>query len=505
MKLYKYIKPVALGLLLFSSCNDEILEKMNPTALPSEGFLNNEVQLKAAVNGAYAALQANQLYGREFFFLHDMLSDENIPNGSSLEAPRAALIAYNIDPGNSLIGAVWQGLYRVINRSNLVIANIENVPEFELAVEDRNRYEAQSRFLRAWAYFELVSLWGDVPLLTEPASTETAKSGVPRTPAETIYSQIIFPDLDFAEEWLLRKSEYAAEDLGRVPKGAAQALKGKIHLFRGEFAEARDELLKVVNSNEYRLTDEYLDNFQEENENNSESLFEVQFNAQWGNPNGNAWSPDGPGVEEITFRGQEYTPVTGWNNVFPSPGLVSSFEEGDPRYTYTFYEDGDKYFNETLEMEFEGRGFPSEAGWRKYSNAYKQQVENQNSGINFRVIRYADVLLMLAEAVNEVDGPAAAIGYVNMVRQRPSVNMPALEAPSNPEAMFDIIVLERMAELSSEQLRNRDIRRWRIHGKFSGKEDPIKEYAEKHSLLPIPANEIANNPAISQADQNPGY
>lgn len=491
MKKHNYIKLILMAMLSLAACNDNILEKSNPAQLSSDTFFQTQAQLQAAVNAIYSGLQANQLYNREYFFLHDMLSDENAPN-SQLEPARRAVLEYNLAPSNLLIRSVWAGLYRVIHRANLVIANAAKVPANEITDAMRNRLEGEARFLRAWAYFELVSLWGDVPLLTEPA---VSSEGSERTPVDVIYNDVIFPDLDFAEQNLGLRSEYNDDDLGRITKGAAQALKGKVHLFRGNYEAARTELEKVILSDEYRLTDRYMDNFLEETENNVESIFEVQFSSSVGS--GNPWSPDGDGVAEITFRGQEYTPITGWNNVDPSPGLLAAFEDGDPRYDYNFYLDGETYNNGQGTMDL------PEPGWQKYSNAYKQGSENQLSGINFRVIRYADVLLMMAEAENEVNTPGDAIGYVNQVRARADVNLPPLPTPGTKEEMFDIIVNERRVELASEQIRNRDIRRWRRAGKLDT--EPIENYRDTHDLLPIPTPEMDNNSALSPEDQNPGY
>lgn len=498
MKKYIYIKPFILIMLLLTACNDDILEKSNPAQLSTDTFFQTADQLQSSVNAIYSALQANQLYNREYFFLHDMLSDENSAN-SQLEAPRRAVLEYSLAPTNLLIVSVFTGCYRVIHRANLVISKAGEVPEIEISEDMRNRLIAEARFLRAWAYFELVSLWGPVPMLTEPA---TSPEGSERTPVNTIYDEVIIPDLDFAEENLLLKSEYDAADLGRATKGSAQALKGRIYLFRAAqdpafYADAREELDKVIQSVEYSLVDSYMDNFTHLNENNAESIFEVQFSESFGS--GNPWSPDGNGIAEITFRGQEYTPVTGWNNVDPAEGLRNAYEAGDPRFDYNFFVNGDTYNNGTETME----GL-EEPGWQKYSNAYQRNSENQISGINFRVIRYADVLLMMAEVENELNGPDAAVGYVNQVRARPSVDMPPITpTPATKEEMFDLIVNERRVELAGEQIRNRDIRRWRRAGKLDS--EPIANYRDIHDLLPLPTNEIDNNSALGPEDQNPGY
>lgn len=498
MKKYNYIKPVLLAFLLLSSCNDDVLNKSNPSQIPSEDFFATQTQAEAAVNAIYAGLQANQMYNREYFFVQDLLSDDMASGGAQLEAPRAAVLNYNLDPNNPLIFAVWSGLYRIIHRANLVIAMIGEVPEIEISTEMRNRLEGEARFLRAWAYFEVVSLWGPAPLLTEPASLT---EGSPRSTEEEIYT-VIFNDLTLAEEYLPLKSEYGAGDLGRATKGAVQALAGKIWMFRGDYPKALTELKKVETSLEYALVPRYLDNFQEENENNAESIFEVQLSEDYGTSG--AWNADGRGIAEITFRGQEYGP-NAWRNIIPNPDLVAAFDADDPRKEYSFYQIGDTFNNGTETLTTDNvAGGATTPSWKKYQMIYKRGSENQSSGINFRVIRYADVLLMLAECENEINGPSqTAIDYVNAVRAREDVDLPPYEIPDSPEAMFDIIVHERRVELAGEQIRNRDIRRWRRQGKLDT--EPIDNYQVKHDLLPIPAQEIDNNSALTNADQNEGY
>lgn len=212
MKRYKLIKPIIFAFLLFSSCNDDILDKSNPSQLSTETFFKTRGQAESAVNAIYAGLQANQMYNREYFFVQDLLSDDMASGGSQLEAPRALLLNYEFDASNPQISAVWSGVYRIIHRANLVISRIADVPEIEITDEDRKQFEGEARFLRAWAYFEVVSLWGPAPLLLEPATTI---EGNPRAPEEAIY-EVIFQDLALASQYLPLKSEYGDEDLGRA-------------------------------------------------------------------------------------------------------------------------------------------------------------------------------------------------------------------------------------------------------------------------------------------------
>lgn len=491
MKILKFIKPAALAVLLFTSCNEDLLDKTNPAQLSQDTFFRTSLQAEAAVNAIYAGLQANQLYNREYFFVQDLLSDDVQSGGGQLEAPRARVLNYEHDSSNPLFTAVWSGLYRIVHRSNFVISRIEEVPEVEISQDLRNRFEGEARFLRGWAYFELVSLWGDIPLLTEPAETT---EGFPRSPEAEIYN-LIFSDLATAAEYL--PLTYDGNNIGRATKGAAQSLAARARMFRGEYAEAKELLEEVINSNVYSLVPNYIDNFREENENNSESVFEVQFTESAGNAD--AWNGDGRGIAEITFRGQEYGP-NAWRNIVPNPALQAVYEEGDSRFEDSFYQAGETYFGE------DDDGNPNtlaNGGWKKYQMIYKREQEELRSGINFRVIRYADVLLMMAECLNELEGPAAAIPYVNQVRAR--VNLPALEAPASKEAMFDIIQHERRVELAGEQVRTKDLRRWHKQGKIDINDFLGGKFQPHHILLPIPFGEIDNNSALTIDDQNPGY
>ncbi|SEI77701.1 Starch-binding associating with outer membrane [Cyclobacterium xiamenense] len=503
----KYISMFIALFVGMVSCDEEKLEPVNPNQLGIETFYRSGPQLEAAVNSVYAGLQANNLYNREYFFLQDLLSDDCDTGGPQLEAPRAQVLNHVFDASNPLVTANWRGWFRVVHRANLVLENADKAVE-EITDGLRNRILGEAYFLRALANFELVSLWGPIPLMTSSAESP---DGLPRTSEGEVY-QTIFADLAEAISRLPLKSEYASEDIGRATRGAAQALAAKAHLFRGNFAEARPFLEAVINSNEYALVDRYLDNFEAENENNSESVWEVQFSEEFGNAGG--WSGDGNNIAEVTFRGQEYGP-TAWRNVIPSISLVEAYEtvengaeKDDPRGRYTFFRIGDTYNNgQSVLTADKVQGATDRPSWRKYQAIYKRENEDTNSGINFRVIRYADVLLMMAEVENETSGPAAALPYINQVRARADVDMPPYPTVQYPtgsrEEMRLAIMHERRVELAGEQIRNRDIRRWRRQGTLPS--EPIPAFQSRNDVLPIPLVEIDNNSALSNADQNSGY
>ncbi|UZD21730.1 RagB/SusD family nutrient uptake outer membrane protein [Algoriphagus halophytocola] len=491
---------MAVGLV---ACDEEVLNPVNPNQLGTETFYKTGPQLVAAINSVYATLQGNNLYNREYFFLHDLLSDDVETGGAQLEAPRAQMLNYVFDASNPLVDANWRGWYRLIHRANLVLENAENATD-DITDALRSRIIGEAYFLRGLAFYELSTMWGGVPLMTTSASSP---EGLPRSTQAESFAQSL-NDLNEAISRLPLASTYTGADVGRASKGTAQAVAAKLLLFQGDYAGAKPYLTEIINSNQYSLVDRYLDNFEEENENNAESIWEIQFSEAFGNAGG--WNADGTGIAEVTFRGQEYGP-NAWRNLIPNTALVNEFETSpkeDPRMSYNFYRLGDTFnAGESVLDESTVQGDFTKPSWRKYQTIYKRANENTQSGINFRAIRYADVLLMMAEVENELSGPAAALPYLNMTRNRADVQMPEYPTAQYPTGTKEetrlAIMHERRVEMPGEQVRNRDIRRWRRMGYLPN--EPIDGYQERYDLLPLPTVELDNNSALSNGDQNPGY
>lgn len=508
---------IYIGLFTFGfalSCNEKDLDKINPNGVTFDTYFNNAAELQAGVNSVYAIIQSHSLVAREWFFTHDLRGDEMASGGGQLETPRNQILIGVNDSGNGVTGAVWRGWYRAIHRANVVIDKGPEVENISAAL--RERIIGEARFLRGWAYYELATLWGRVPVYT--SFVQSAEGAAPVSSQADVYSQAI-EDLKFAENVL--PASYSDNDLGRATKGAAQTFLAKIYLQQGDYNTAKAQLEKVVNSGTYSLTDNYADNFNEEGEFNSESIFEILYAPSGGSFN---WGEDADGqnIQEETVRSQEYSP-TAWRNVIPSNKLINSYEntangdaKDDPRFDMSFYLSGDTYNNGSNVLTDEMvqgntsmlRGSEMKISWQKYEIMYKTDAANQTSGINMRVLRYADVLLLLAECENELGNSAKAIELVNQVRARPSVDMPSLPTVnwpvSNQGEVRKAIQHERFIELAGEQIRNKDILRWRKNGKLDS--EPITYFITgKHELLPIPQQEIDNNPVISQSDQNPGY
>ena len=491
-----------VGLFFTLSCNDDFLTEGNPTAASVGNSFATPAEADQAIVAIYAALQGNDMIGREYWWLYDLLSDELNSGGAILEARRSIILDYKFDASNELIATVWGGIYRVINFSNLAINTLPNKTEesggglLEQSLVDR--LTAEARFFRGWMYLDLVTLWGNVPFTKKPLSTI---EGIPKAESvDVIYDQI-YADLDSAIQFLPEE-----DPTGRATQFAAQAMKARALLYQGRYADAREPLEAIINSGNYRLVDDYRDNFREENELNDESIFELQYSSAAGQSQG--WSPDGSGLKEVTIRGQEYSPVD-WHNTIPSLAYIDAHESGDPRFDYNTLEYGETYNNDELTFTAASikQGTTSRTiHWYKYTNLYKKPIENLWSGINMRILRYADVLLMMAEVELEAGDVTQALRYLNQVRARPSVNLPPVTT-TNPDAVFNAIVRERQVELVGEQVRYRDVRRWLNNGKLT--ENPLiaaksvdGNTPARFTLLPIPQEEIDNNPALTQADQN---
>jgi hypothetical protein len=499
-------KIVVAGLLAFSlilACKKklDVLDENNPTTV---SYFKTAEELRNGVNAIYSTLRSANLVGREWFFTHDMRGGETAPGGAQLESPRAELLKQpSPAPSNSVMSAVWTGAYQMINRSNTILSVASGVTDNATL---RDQLIGETKFLRAWAYFELVSQWGDVPVYSQPVTSASEFKG--KSPAAQVYTLII-TDLNDAAKAL----PDVASQPGRVTKGAAYALLGRVQMQKGDYAAAKEALLKVYGK--YTLRPNFLENFTGDvklgstiittgNEFNSESVFEVAFVDKGDNNFNWAGNGEGPTVPVSTVHNQEYGII--WGNVIPSDRVLNEFEPNDPRYKFTIYEEGDKILtnggtaagvaltNKDMNVAPSIRnGVTKKRVYRKYSILDWTDDNFHPGGINQRLIRYSDVLLMLAECEAEVGTPAKAADYINEVRARPSVNMPPVALASKNDAL-KAVMHERSVELAIEAVNSIDILRWRKKGYFpSIMPDPKPGQVD---LFPIPASESATNPLL---------
>lgn len=539
MKISKYIFSIALiigAVVLIISCDQDKLELTNPNQLSPETYFKTEAQVQSAVNSAYGSLQTRGLYNRHIWFGYDNMGHENSGN-PQLEADKRQYLNFSFDASHIPIEAFWESCFRGINKANFVINNeaaINEIPDGILSQARKDKFVGEAKFLRALYYFMLVDRFGAVPLYLAPP--EDGK-GLGRTSVAEVWAQIELDLTDAAAKCL----DKANEEPGRVTKGAAWALLGKARLFQKNYQGALDAFNQLSG---YALEPNYFNNFTEENENGIESLFEVQFSIEAGYAN--CWDSDrsDQGLNEACFRGQEYG-CFNWFNVYPSLDLYNEFEtaadngvKDDPRRGYCIYTNGDTYNNgldivsipnDTVRENNAILEVITRRGWRKYQNYYKQETEGavaaNESGINMKVIRYADVLLMKAEAeANRAGGSlTTAVGYMNEVRNRGDVQMPfygtatmdAAGYPVNTLAQFMVALEhERKVELCGEQVRFPDLVRWGRLAAFMEEVTPSLPILDqralvfnplKHILWPIPQSEVDRNDNISQDDQNPYY
>src|SRR5690349_11310971 len=248
----KLIIAGALSFTCIMSC-DKKLDVLDPNNPTQESYFKTATELQNGVNAIYSSIRGGQLVGREWFFLHDMRGGETAPGGPQLEAPRAELLKQpNGAASNSVLTDVWRGAYIMINRANLILAKAPGVTDNTAL---RDRLVGETKFLRAWAYFELVSQWGDVPMYTAPVASSTDFKG--KSPAADVYALIISDLTDAASKLPV---SYSAADNGRATKGAANAMLGKVQMQKGDYAAAKTALLAVA-AGPYSLAPNFLDNF----------------------------------------------------------------------------------------------------------------------------------------------------------------------------------------------------------------------------------------------------
>lgn len=521
-----YIALLTAGFLATSSvsCKKDLI-KTNPNNVTKDDYNKTAAELQLSTNAIYSVLRGNNLTTREWFFLHDLRADEARSGGGQLEAFRAALLIGPADATNSVVGSVFNACYVMIHRANVVIAKGPTITDNTALAK---RCIAEAKFFRAWAYFELVSQWGGVPMQLTPVEDPTEYK--PRSTEAQVYAQII-ADADAAYLDLPTKSGYALADRGRVTKAAALMIKSRALMQSGDYAGAKAALLLIPTSGAdgYSLTARYLDNFEEEAEYNVESIFEVS-NAERNGDNTYSYPGFGDGNNaSTTSRSQEYN-TTAWRNMIPSDRYLNEFEritgaipstKDDPRFTYSIYKTGDLFFNgtKTLTDAMQNGNISNivgigqiKTGFRKYITLYKKDI-NANytaSGVNTRIYRYAEVLLNLAECENELNNPGQAVIYLNQIRNRADVLMPTYPTTQFPTTtkneVAKAIMHERMVELGNEQVRSVDIIRWRKKGYIpTVAPEPFPFFsATRDNLLPLPTSEMDNNPLLNRTN-NPGY
>lgn len=509
-KSFYYMILVVATAATLSGCNDWLREEA-PGSTKLEDFFTNAQTSEQSVNACYTPMmwEYNGTYFSEWF-VGDVASDDAVKGGQNTTDMADAYDIENFKTvaSNGLLLDFYRAQFQGIGRCNFALDNIPTLATDETFTEElKARHLGEAKFLRAYYYFRLVRMFGGVPLI-KSAITSSSEWKQPRATVDDIYD-FILSELEQAEGMLQPKSQMDAADLGRATKGAAQAMLLKVNLYRGNYDQAKTWGEKIISSGEYALLDNYGDIFLMEGENGAESVFEVQYVDDPTSDYG-----EGFGFTRGTFttiltrsRSTIFTQGNaGWGFNKPTQDLYNEFEEGDPRREFTILNPTAAQIENPEQEIYLGSRYLN----RKYAHLDAEEnyiaLSHATRGPqNRREIRYADVLLMYAEACIESGSDLnAAAECINAIRSRVGL------APVG-SATREALRHERRVELAMEGHRWFDLCRWGIVG------DVMNAYKEKyisaegghmepfvkgkHELMPIPAEEVR----LGELTQNNGY
>jgi len=499
----KYLTIMSLTfVMLTESCKKDFLNQAPESSLTDANFWKTESDLKQGVVGAYSSLRGMGTFS--YWLFGEMRSDNttfqyNAPQRG--QENRELVDQILVSSTNTLIQDFWASSYTAISRCNDVLDHVESIP---MSAAAKSQATGEVKFLRAFHYFNLVRQFGGVPLRLEVVKSPSTAPSNGRASVDEVYNQII-TDLNEAATNLPEAASYAPADKGRVSKGSAYALLGEVFMTLKNFSDALTALRKVTG---YSLVPTYASIFLTTNKNNSESIFEIQYYSTAGtNLSSNfmyQFAPFNSGTVVTQDPGTNLSFTSGWNT--PTTDLISSYEAGDLRKDVSLAE-----------------GFTSASGFvavpyiKKYNQGF---VQPGQTNVNFPVIRYADVMLEIAECLNEQGFVAngEAFNLMNEIRRRAGLPpktfgnpIPALNV-SSQAAFRDAIYQERRVELAFENHRWYDIVRTgtavqilNAHGQREIAKNPSQFPAgaymatQNKLLLPIPQREIT----IDKLDQNP--
>jgi hypothetical protein len=544
MNQFKTYSLLAIGIFFVSSCEKDFLNLENPNDLSAASFWSSEDEVQQGLVATYGALQLNGLLGGTATVELPVRSDVGRPNNWNANAIGLNKLTFN--DNTNIVRLRWRDNYIGIYRANQVLANLNSV---EMDDVIRIQIEAETRFLRAFFYNSLYRGYNGGSVIIHTSVPEMRADFYKKpSPAADVYALII-ADLEFAYQNLPKTYDDSA-DLGRATWGAATAMLGKLHINEHNYEGAKSYFKEIIDSNLYALTANIGDNFDEANEMNSESIFEVAFSID-AKPGTSSGAADGPTGSEATNRSRALAtpPGGGYRTVMPSYYMTMLFKNdvmdmtnpinatrtGTANYsvrasTSIAIADDD---NTTLyqRTSFAGGQYNNnEASYlKKFQNWLLERESDQSiSGINERVVRYSDLMLLYAECLIQTNGSYAdAMALVNEIRTRAGV-VPLDETAYDADSLMEHIMwVERPLELMFEghDIRWEDLTRWgkikeqydrladktyvidtkvlyeydaTIHGSLN----QIKEFVEAagvyspeaHDYFPIPSTELNSNP-----------
>lgn len=476
-----------MACLVITSCKD-FLEEDARSDMTAGNFYKTEADADAAIVAAYDLLN-NQwdIYYRGIYMLAELPTDNAECGVGVANANIFALNDFTFGPVNDRINVLYTALYGGIKNANVAI---DNIPAINFNETKKNRLIGEARFIRALLYYNLVRLFGDVPLVLHQA-TSLNEVNIARSSTEEVYQQII-ADLVFAETSL--DEHNSSTNTGRATKASAKALLASVYLTRKEYALAKEKADEMLTLSGYGLENSYFDLFTPENKGNREFLFSVQNKGMTGTGNGFGLA---------LFLPRATIPLPGGGTVagnsadVPTEEFYNSFLPGDLRRNRTFFTEYDA-----------GAGKVNfRPHWYKYFDPGAITTLGEGN-LNYAVIRYAEVLLVAAEAANELDGPTEeAYAAINKVRRRAyglAVDQPSvlvdLKGLSQSQ-LREAILQERRWEFGFEGLRWFDlVRTGKLEEVLHAK--GIQAVQNYHTLFPLPQRELDVNKSLTQ---NPGY
>tara|TARA_B100000809_G_scaffold138551_1_gene136155 strand:- start:16381 stop:17763 length:1383 start_codon:yes stop_codon:yes gene_type:complete len=460
MKNYKTRFILVVSACLLLSCNSDFIELTSISESSSENFYVTSNDFENAVVACYDALQSDDLYGEAFDRLIAIRADDAVDDNSSSSTRAADIDKFEESATNAFVYKAWRGSYIGISRCNIVLSRID---EADIDTSLKNQLKSEAQFIRALIYFNAIRMWGDVPLITQEQSVAQINQQIQdktliRNSVTDVYATII-EDLTFAEQNLAVNNDFR-----RATRDAAKSLLGKVYLTQGNFPQAKLKLNEVIGN--YELLTSFESVFDVDNKNNKEIIFSISYDKNIANEGHSAWYSND-------------------NFVIIPQTLLDSYDANDTRLPLV----------KTSENN-EGFIIPGKF--------FDEQSQNQ-FGNNFPVLRYSDVLLMNAEASNEISyiADGEAFDLLNEVRNRAGLSNYTNSDLANQEEFRTAVLLERKLELALEYDRWFDLLRTRTAILEMSKVG--LSITSDDLLFPIPQSEIEiiNNP--SGFPQNAGY
>jgi tetratricopeptide (TPR) repeat protein len=515
--LYKYCF-AAMLILSVTACKKSLdLDIENPNRIDESNFWKTGADALQGINAVYGNFYRNGApYSRWLPYYMDVRSDDGYSTSPWNELRSISglnITQYSFEVNIDTWAHHWRGVYR----ANQVITNVPGISMDETL---KSRYIGEAKFLRAIYYYNLVTIWGNIPLVLEPSQPNDKPSQVPQ---EQIWAQI---EKDLTEAAAVLPTSYTGEDIGRATKGAAYAKLGRAHLQQKEYQQASDALAWLITGPGaaiYDLVPNYSDNFKHTTENNKESVFEVQFKMRPENTGEDAatsnvgtsrppfFAPPGHGFNDANMHRwvvheflKEKTATGGRDPRLAVTALYDSTDERGPAFTLVY---GFTFTAKNYDNNIKNRVW-----YRKYLDDYfrNKEFEVFNSPINFRVIRFADVLLMYAEALNAMGRTADAYAHVDRVRQRAGLDKLSVSRPAMNQTQFlQQLMHERITELTGESVRWNDLARWGYFddasklAELKARDPEFNNFVMgRNKYMPIPQSEIDINPNLIQ---NPNW